>query len=74
MNSKVSSDWLPYYIKAMRPVLEILKMAGYFPDRPRILFRNTGNHLQVYIVKHTCKIQREQFLGLQQQELYNVTE
>jgi hypothetical protein len=35
MHSKVSSDWLPSYIKAMRPVLEIFKMAGYFPDFPR---------------------------------------
>jgi len=37
MNSKVSSDWLPSYNKAMPPVLEIFKMAGYFPDRPRAL-------------------------------------
>ena len=35
MHSKVSSDWLPSYIKAKRPVLEIFKMFGYFPDRPR---------------------------------------
>ena len=35
MHSKVSSDWLPSYIKATQPVLEIFKMAGYFPDRPR---------------------------------------
>jgi len=34
VHSKVSSDWLPSYIKATRPVLEIFKMAGYFPDRP----------------------------------------
>jgi hypothetical protein len=34
MHSKVSSDWLPSYIKATRPVLEIFKMAGYFPDSP----------------------------------------
>ena len=34
--SKVSSDWMSSYIKATRPILEILKMAGYFPDRPRI--------------------------------------
>jgi len=27
---------MPGYIKATRPVLEILKMAGYFPDSPRI--------------------------------------
>jgi hypothetical protein len=39
MHSKVSSDWLPSYIKARRPVLEIFKMAGYFPDSPRIYIR-----------------------------------
>jgi len=36
MRSKVSSDWLPSYIKATRPVLQILKLAGYFPPSPRI--------------------------------------
>ena len=36
MRSKVSSDWLPSYIKATWPVLEIFKMAGYFPDSPLI--------------------------------------
>jgi len=35
MHSKVSSDWLPSYIRATRPVLEIFKMAGYFPNSPR---------------------------------------
>ena len=35
MHGKVSSDWLPSYIKAKRPVLDIFKMAGYFPDSPR---------------------------------------
>jgi len=35
MYSRVSSDWMRSYIKAMRPVLDILKMAGYFPDSPR---------------------------------------
>jgi len=34
-HSKDSSDWLPSYIKATRPVLEIFKMAGYFPDSLR---------------------------------------
>jgi hypothetical protein len=34
--SKISSDWLPSYIMAMQPVLEIFKMAGYFPDSPRM--------------------------------------
>jgi len=35
MYSKVSSDWVPSYIKAMRSILEIFKMAGHFPDNPR---------------------------------------
>ena len=35
--SKVFSDCLPSYIKATRRVLQIFKMAGYFPDRPRIV-------------------------------------
>jgi hypothetical protein len=34
MCSKVSSDWLLRYIRATRPVLEILKMDRYFPDSP----------------------------------------
>jgi len=35
MRSKVSSDWLPSYIKATRPVLEIFKMDAHIPDRRR---------------------------------------
>jgi len=35
MHSKVSSDWLPSYIKATWPVLEIFKMDGYLSDSPR---------------------------------------
>jgi hypothetical protein len=42
MKSKVSSDRLESYIKATRPVLEIFKMAGYFPDSPRTDIRR--NH------------------------------
>jgi hypothetical protein len=34
MHNKVSSDWLPSYIKTTQPILEIFKMAGYFPDSP----------------------------------------
>ena len=34
MRSNVSSDWLPSYIKATRPVLEIFKMDRYFRDNP----------------------------------------
>jgi hypothetical protein len=37
MSSKVSSDWLTSYMNAMPPVLEIFKVAGYYPDSPRIL-------------------------------------
>ena len=41
MHSKASSDWLPSYIKATGPVLEIFKMAGYFPDSPLcVIFTN----------------------------------
>jgi len=36
MRSKVSSDWLKRYIKAKRPVLEIFKLTGYFPDKTRM--------------------------------------
>jgi len=37
MHRKFSSDWLPSYIKVTRPAIELFKMAGYFPDSPRIL-------------------------------------
>jgi len=36
MRSKVSSDWLPSYIKATLPVLEIFNMAGYFSYSSRM--------------------------------------
>jgi hypothetical protein len=36
-DSKLSFDWLPSYFKATRPVLEILKMAGFFPPSPRVV-------------------------------------
>ena len=36
MRSKVSSDWLPSYIKTTRPVIEILKLDRNFPDSRRI--------------------------------------
>ena len=34
LRRKVSSSWLPCYITVTPPVLEILNMARYFPDRP----------------------------------------
>jgi hypothetical protein len=35
VRSNVSSEWLPSYIKATRPILKIFKMVGYFLDSPR---------------------------------------
>ena len=35
MDNKVSSDWMPSYVKATRPVLEMFKMTLYFPDSAR---------------------------------------
>jgi len=35
IRNKVPSDWLPSYIKATWPVLEIFKMDGYFPGNCR---------------------------------------
>jgi len=35
LRSKVSSDWLPSYIKVTWPVLNLFKMSGYFPDNRR---------------------------------------
>jgi hypothetical protein len=39
MRRKVSSDWLPSYIKVTWRVLEILNMAGYFLDSPCIFLQ-----------------------------------
>jgi len=36
INSKVSSDWLPSYIKAALTVLYIFEIDGYFPDCTRM--------------------------------------
>ena len=46
MGSKMSSDWLPSYVKATLPVLELFKMAGYFVDSP---------HMLEYIVRFLIK-------------------
>jgi hypothetical protein len=53
MYSKVSSDWLPSSIKAMQPVLRILKMAGYFPDSPHIHHSTWPHILDNYRLKAT---------------------
>jgi len=41
MHIKVSSGWLPSKIKAMQPVVEVLKMDGFFPDNPRTVVGNS---------------------------------
>ena len=57
MRSKVSSDWLPSYIKATRPVLEIFKMAGYFSDR--LVYLEDGawdvRRVFLYVITHLTK-------------------
>ena len=45
--SRISSDWVPRYIEATRPVLEIFKMVGYFKDSPR-KFPGRQNLVQEY--------------------------
>jgi len=52
MHSKVSSDWLPSYIKAPRPVLDIFKMAGYFPDNPRVYLLFYVFHVDFQLFTH----------------------
>jgi hypothetical protein len=47
MHIKVFSDWLPSYIKATRPVLEIFKKAGYFLDSPRICLKNVADLIEI---------------------------
>jgi hypothetical protein len=59
MRRKVSSHWLPSFIKATRPVLEILNMAGVFWDRPRIskntviMLYGTLNYISMFTKAHT---------------------
>ena len=56
MRSKVSSHWLPSYIKAMRSVLEIFKMACYFseslltflPKREGLGIKNSSQRKQFF--------------------------
>jgi hypothetical protein len=45
MRSRVSSDWLPSYIKATRSVLEIFKMARYFADSLVLWLSQTQSEL-----------------------------
>jgi hypothetical protein len=57
MHSKVSSEWLPSYITAMRSVIEIFKMDGYFPDSPRRCRRLTSVMwllIKFYVVSGKC--------------------
>jgi hypothetical protein len=59
--SKVSSDWLPSYFKASRPVLEIFKMAGYFPDSPLMVVIVD----MFYLFMHFSSSSSSSFLALQ---------
>jgi len=45
MYSRVSSDWLPSYIQATQPVLEIFRMAGYLPDSPHMVTTQLCNFI-----------------------------
>jgi hypothetical protein len=51
-HSNVSSDRLPSYIKATRPVLEIFKIAGHFPDSPGVVYIN-GHLLWSAVLFHS---------------------
>jgi len=54
MHSKVSSYWLPSYIKVTPSVLEIFKMAGYFPDSPRkCTERNQSTISSLILLSHS---------------------
>jgi hypothetical protein len=53
MHSKVSSDWLPSYIKVTPTVLEIFKMAGYFLDSPRMSLYFFAMHIGGLINKQS---------------------
>ena len=46
MHSKVSSDWLPSYVKVTPEVLEVFTTAGYFPDSPRTDIRRHHKKIQ----------------------------
>jgi len=50
MHSKISSDWPPSYTKVTRLVVEIFKMAGYFPDMPRTVCFFVLNRLIIIII------------------------
>jgi len=52
MRSKVSFGWLPSYIKATRPVLEIFQMAGYFVDSPLTSFFNKSNPTSLWLADY----------------------
>ena len=59
MRSKVSSEWLPSYIKATRPVLEIFKMAGYILDSPRTSLYSQATFQHVSVLATTTFIRED---------------
>ena len=55
MRSKFSSDWLPSYIKATRPVLVVFKMAGYTSDSSRnVQITNKMQGEFITRIRHFC--------------------
>ena len=51
-DSKISSDWLPSYMKTTRPVLEIFKMDRYIPDSPCITKKSLFPFLDTKSIIH----------------------
>jgi hypothetical protein len=82
MYGKVSSDWLPSYIKVTRPVLQIFKMAVYFPDGPRKLLAKGDvtpqqNHSTLFTNPHVSSTEFHliiMFTALTVRASYNVNE
>ena len=66
MHIKVSCDWLPSYMKATWPILEIFKIAGYFLDGPRMCLWNVCGTGEWYnrFFSMICVQQREHMTRL----------
>jgi len=63
MHTKVSSDRVPSYTKAMRPVLGIFKMAGYFLDSPHT------HHLSLRIFGESLSFMNMQGLSVRMNQI-----
>ena len=63
MHSNVSSDWMPSYIKATPPVLDIFKMARYFPDRNWIFLCNSDDFFDTNVCTGSHEVNVRPFLA-----------